>query len=263
MKTLNVDFYRIFGNAPFNFLYHPLTDIKIYGSDSIQLTPNTPYYYIINSIADKSTVLDVGCGSGHLGEYLKHKKNCNVYGLDISEEALKKAKERNVYSKLFKIDLENIEESKFFFENYQQKFDYIVLADVLEHLNNINHALINIWSLLKKEGSLLVSVPNINHIDIVFNLIKGNFNYSLFGILDNTHLRFFTEKSFKEWVLSLLGENNMKVELIGRTIFAEIFGVDENSKDLSTLKSLKKLYERHNTKEEMYTVQNIFKITKV
>ncbi len=260
METL--DFYKIYGNAPFNFLYHPFSDKKIYGNDQIDLIPNTPYYYIINSIEKGSTVLDVGCGSGYLGDYLKNKKNCDVYGLDIDEEALKKADKRNVYSALFKINLENIENLEISLKNFEQKFDYIILADVLEHLKNINQVILTIWPLLKKDGSMLISIPNINHIDIVLNLIKGNFNYSLFGILDNTHLRFFTQKSFKEWIISLL-EENVNIELIGKTFANEIFSLEENSRDQSTLKTLTKLYERYDNKEDIFTVQNIFKVTKI
>ncbi len=185
-----------------------------------------------------------------------------MYGLVIDEEALKKADKRNVYSALFKINLENIENLEISLKNFEQKFDYIILADVLEHLKNINQVILTIWPLLKKDGSMLISIPNINHIDIVLNLIKGNFNYSLFGILDNTHLRFFTQKSFKEWIISLL-EENVNIELIGKTFANEIFSLEENSRDQSTLKTLTKLYERYDNKEDIFTVQNIFKVTKI
>ncbi len=56
---------------------------------------------------------------------------------------------------------------------------------------------------LKFNGHVLVSIPNISHIDIILNLLEGRFNYSEYGILDNTHLRFFTKRSFGEWIFSI------------------------------------------------------------
>jgi SAM-dependent methyltransferase len=80
------------------------------------------------------------------------------------------------------------------------RFDYVLLADVLEHLQHPERVVA--WTLryLKPDGRLLISVPNVAHLYVRWKLLWGAFDYQDRGILDRTHLRFFTRKTFAAFI---------------------------------------------------------------
>lgn len=148
---------------------------------------------IVALIPDGSFVLDVGCGSGMLGAYLTRNKGCVVDGVDLNVDAVNIAE--NNYRKTFVLDLES--------ENLVEKFcvdsyDFIVVADVIEHLVNPGILLEGVRALIKPSGTVIFSVPNITHISVGLELLLGKFHYSDNGLLDRTHLRFFSRKSLLE-----------------------------------------------------------------
>jgi 2-polyprenyl-3-methyl-5-hydroxy-6-metoxy-1,4-benzoquinol methylase len=149
--------------------------------------------YVYNKIPKNKKVLDLGCNTGLLGEALIKNKECIVYGADYSNEAIKIAK-----TKLNKAVVCDLEKS-IPFKNEQ--FDAIVLADILEHLRYPEELLKKIKILLKEKGVIIASIPNVANIHIRFHLLFGNWNYKKSGILDRTHLRFFTEKTIKKLFL--------------------------------------------------------------
>ena len=136
-----------------------------------------------------NNVLEIGCGNGSTGHLLKKEnKAAHVYGIEINEK-LKTEAAKN----LDKIIIGDIEKIELPFEN--DFFDCIILADVLEHLNDPWSVLSKIKPFLKTGGIVLASIPNVQHWSVLFNLIKGKWEYKDEGILDNTHIRFFTRKS--------------------------------------------------------------------
>lgn len=149
---------------------------------------------IINKIKvdeDKSiNVLEIGCAGG--ATLLKIKdiyKNANVYGVDINKDVTK------VSSKILNTQVLNIEKEKL---NFSEKFfDFIILPDVLEHLVDPWETLKNIKKYLKDDGEIIASIPNVMHISVIDDLLRGQWNYVDAGILDVTHLRFFTLDSIK------------------------------------------------------------------
>ena len=149
----------------------------------------TVYKQIINLIENNSLILDIGCATGYLGNYLIKNKNCSVYGIEIEEEPATLAK--NCYKDVYLADIEDAS----IFSTISLKFDYIVLGDVIEHLVKPERVLLNIHKLMKTGSSLIVSIPNIASWRIRFGLLFGHFNYTETGILDKTHLRFFTLNS--------------------------------------------------------------------
>jgi tetratricopeptide (TPR) repeat protein len=180
-------------------------------------------------------------------------------------EAVKYAKSHGSYSEIFCSDIEtlpsNLDELTGCGFN---EFDVIVCADILEHIKNINEITLSLIQLLSESGSLIISVPNIGHIDIVFNLINNNFNYSPFGILDNSHLRFFTKNSFVQWI-TLLGKDNgleFEIDLIGQTHIEEIYQPESGENDSRQLKRkrLLDLYNEIGGSNECFVYQNVFKI---
>jgi len=138
-------------------------------------------------------ILDVGCGTGALGEALKKKGNI-VYGIDISKKSIEIAKKR--LDKVVQIDLET--ENKLPFK--EASFDLIIFGDVLEHFRDPLSVLKNIRKYLKKDGIIIISLPNIANWEIRLKLLFGKFNYQKEGILDDTHVRFFTLKTAKELI---------------------------------------------------------------
>ena len=151
--------------------------------------------YICKYVINNKKILDIGCNTGSLGEKLIKEKNCIVYGIDCSKKAIEIAKRR--LNKAIVFDLETY---KLPFKN--EKFDIIIFGDVLEHSRYPEEIMREYAKLLNKRGLVIASIPNVANIEIRFKLLFGNWNYEEEGILDKTHLRFFTNKTivrmFKE-----------------------------------------------------------------
>jgi len=96
-------------------------------------------------------------------------------------------------------------------DEFLEKQDVVVFADVLEHTSNPKELLKRLVELQKPHTQFLISVPNVAYIWIRLNLLIGKFNYTDFGILDRTHLRFFTKHTFFE-MLRLSGLNPIELK---------------------------------------------------
>lgn len=134
-------------------------------------------------------VLDIGCSYGHLAMALKE-RGCTVVGVELDPEAASEASticERVIVGDLDQLDLQS--------ELRGESFDVALFGDVIEHLKSPQRLLTEIRTLLAPGGFIGVSVPNIAHASIRLMLMRGEFSYSDLGILDDTHLRFFTKKS--------------------------------------------------------------------
>jgi methionine biosynthesis protein MetW len=145
-----------------------------------------------------SFVLDVGCHTGIMGEILREKKRAKVIGIDTDVQALHIARERLQASLLLNIEEEGWVE-KIISEGYHN-FDVILFGDVLEHTREPERILSEAKKLLKPGGHVIVSIPNVAHWRSRFGLLFGRFRYTDSGILDKTHLRFFTYKTAKEFI---------------------------------------------------------------
>ena len=146
---------------------------------------------LLKRVKPDSVVLEFGPAHGRMTKYLKEELGCRVYGVEIDSEAVKDAEK---YAE--KIVVDDIESFHWVKEFEGIFFDYIIFADVLEHLSKPENVLLQVKEFLKEDGSVLVSVPNIAHNAIIINLLKERFDYSDNGILDKTHVKFFTKKTF-------------------------------------------------------------------
>lgn len=142
--------------------------------------------YIGEEEAAPIKVLEIGCGMGAtLGHVRNRYPNAEVYGIELSDMVVHMAKKY-----LPAIEQGNIENMLLGYpENF---FDYIIFGDVLEHLHNPQKVLKEIRKYLKPSGFILASIPNILHYSVILELLRGRFSYKDSGILDRTHLRFFT-----------------------------------------------------------------------
>ncbi len=147
---------------------------------------------LLSLIQPGLTVLEIGCATGYFTRKLIEKE-CNVVALEKDSEAYKIAKKIKG-AKVLYCDVNHI--NKMIDE--EEKFDLILLADILEHLENPIETLISLKKYLKKGGKFLISIPNIANFSIRLSLLLGKFEYQDFGILDKTHLRLFTKTTFEE-----------------------------------------------------------------
>lgn len=140
-------------------------------------------------------VLEIGCGTGETLSFIKSKyKNSTAVGIELTESAAELASK--------KIDLvKNIDVENYNLLTELGKFDLILLLDVLEHLKDP-------WIILKSlaennltsGGTVITSIPNARNHTLLIQLLLGNFEYTESGILDRTHLRFFTRKSMLKMI---------------------------------------------------------------
>lgn len=157
------------------------------------INSNSAPAIIARRIKKHSSVLEFGTADGVLTKYLNDELGCNIYGVEIEEEFAKAASK---YTEMMYIgDIEKYDWLNFY-KGF--KFDHIIFSDVLEHLYNPEQALKEATNLLKENGTILVSIPNVAHSSIILSLLHDKFEYRETGLLDKTHLRFFTKHSIEE-----------------------------------------------------------------
>ncbi len=144
----------------------------------------TSIHRIAMKIPPRSVVLDVGCATGYLGKLLRPKE-CILYGIEGNPDAARQARE--CYREVYVLDLENTQT----LNGDSLRFDVIVFGDVLEHLRDPGRLLERTRSFLNPEGRIIVSLPNVANWSMRFHLLRGKFDYVRYGVLDETHLRFF------------------------------------------------------------------------
>ena len=150
---------------------------------------NTSHALIAASVGHDKRVLDVGCAAGDFAEVLAG-RGCEVTGIEIDPEAARRAErycERVIVGDVEHPDTTN--------ELDEGSFDVVVFGDVLEHLKDPLTALKRLKPCLKPEGYAVASIPNVAHGSVRLALLQGRFRYRTLGLLDATHLRFFTRES--------------------------------------------------------------------
>ena len=150
---------------------------------------------IIKHIKRGSRVLEFGPAEGRLTRYLHEELGCS---LDIVEIDAESGGQAAAFADIACLgEAEGDIERGIWLEKVRgRNYDYIIFADVLEHLRNPERALRHCVDLLADGGELLTSVPNIAHNAIIIGLMLGKFQYTPTGLLDNTHIHFFTYESF-------------------------------------------------------------------
>lgn len=132
------------------------------------------------------SILDLGCGAGSLGKALKERQSCHVTGVELNKDAAEIAKSNLDICLCDNLNRYNPALDK-------RKYDCIILADILEHLIQPWQVLKKFANVLEEKGTIVASLPNIAHPWIISQLQKGLFRYEPAGLLDVTHLRFFTK----------------------------------------------------------------------
>ena len=148
-----------------------------------------------------SKVLEIGCGEGNFKNNLNYKNE--YWGVEPNEIACSNAKKK--LDRVLEGTYQDVEK-----DLPNSYFDLIICNDVIEHMRDHEKFLQSIKKKIKKNGVLISSVPNVRYVDNLFNLLKRkDWKYVNSGILDKTHLRFFTKKSLKR----ILEDNGFVIEI--------------------------------------------------
>jgi len=148
---------------------------------------NDSHMGLASRIKPKQKVLELGCSSGYLSKFLKEELACHVVAVDIDKDVLKQA---SVFCD--KGIVADLDDESWLKDIEGETFDVILCADVLEHLKNPVQLLSSLKPFLHSESRLLASVPNVAHASIRLELLQGHFDYESLGLLDETHLHFYT-----------------------------------------------------------------------
>lgn len=136
--------------------------------------------------------LEIGCGGGTFGNLVKQHYDCEYWGIELNPIAAKIAEQR-----LDRVFLGGAPET--IFDIPERQFDCLVFNDVLEHLVDPFQVLRDVKKFLKPGGSIAASIPNVRHFHTMWKLVfHKTWRYEDAGILDRTHLRFFTEITTRE-----------------------------------------------------------------
>ena len=172
---------------------------------------NDPRGYAIDWIKEELVgkplnILDVGCACGDFGiAIIENEIKGEIWGLEYDTDSVEYAKNLNVYKEIYQIDLNNFSEGNY--KNLEDYFDYIYFGDVLEHILFPEQIVKKFQSFLKKDGKMIISIPNVSHASIKANILLNNFDYTETGILDKTHIKFFTYKTF----IKFLNDAGLKI----------------------------------------------------
>jgi SAM-dependent methyltransferase len=153
---------------------------------------NTSHAQLIKLTGRNKQVLEVGPATGYVTKVLKE-RGCRVWCIENDAEAAEMAAqfcERMVVEDVEKVDFKSTFP--------EERFDVVTFGDVLEHLVDPTAVLLRVKDVLKPRGYIVASVPNVAHASIRLSLLRGQFNYTEMGLLDRTHLRFFTRESLAD-----------------------------------------------------------------
>jgi SAM-dependent methyltransferase len=173
---------------------------------------NNPHSAALRLTGAGHQVLEVGCSVGHVTEHLVAAGN-TVVGVELDPDAAEQASAWATNVHVLDLDVDRLSAVE------SGRFDVIMLGDVIEHLRDPLGTLSDVVTLLENDGRLIVSVPNVSHIDIRLMLLEGTWEYQHDGLLDDTHLRWFTNESLRR-LLGQLGFTARRVERVRQGIGA-------------------------------------------
>jgi 2-polyprenyl-3-methyl-5-hydroxy-6-metoxy-1,4-benzoquinol methylase len=153
---------------------------------------NNTHAYALAMVGHNKSVLEIGCATGYFTKAMVE-RGCKVVGIELDPAAAKLAEawaERVVVG--------DIDDGALWEQVDDESVDVIVCGDVLEHLRDPLGALQAAVRKLKSDGVVVTSLPNVAHGDVRLQLLHGSFRYRDLGLLDRTHIRFFTLESVRE-----------------------------------------------------------------
>jgi 2-polyprenyl-3-methyl-5-hydroxy-6-metoxy-1,4-benzoquinol methylase len=153
-------------------------------------SPESTHNLVVEFVPERSSVLEIGCATGYMSDVLAQRKRCRVTGIELDPTA---AAEASAYCD--RVVVGDIETLDLVEHLGDERFDAVLFADVLEHLREPATVLGRVRPFVAEGGAVVASIPNIAHISVRLALLGGEFRYRELGLLDDTHLRFFTRES--------------------------------------------------------------------
>ena len=170
--------------------------------------PNNPHSFAIAMVGSGNRVLELGCSVGHVTEHLVARGN-EVVGVEIDAAAADEARRHAARVHVLDLDLLPVSSIE------PGPFDVVLLGDVIEHMRDPAPVLRDLAGVLAPDGRFVISVPHVGHIDVRLMLLQGRWDYQQDGLLDRTHLRWFTRESLR----ALLAEVGFVATRVERVVF--------------------------------------------
>lgn len=191
--------------------YHMVVDPK---------TENNAHSFVLAMVGSNKRVLEAGCASGHVSEILSA-RGCTVVGIEIDPLVAQTAEQWTE-----RVVIGDLDHGILWDELAGETFDVILFGDVLEHLKDPLGTLRESIKHLRPEGTVVMSIPNIAHADIKIALINGRFPYSESGLLDSTHIHFFTKDTLLELIRDA-GLVPIEITRVMASVFTTEVGVEK------------------------------------
>jgi 2-polyprenyl-3-methyl-5-hydroxy-6-metoxy-1,4-benzoquinol methylase/exonuclease VII small subunit len=167
---------------------------SIYDTDVDPLSPNSAHGIALQLVGTNKSVLELGAAGGSVSRVLKERGN---YVVAVERDGRQAETLGDLCDEVLITDLNWLDLHQLL---SNRKFDVILAGDVLEHCTNPELVLLQLHDLLSPDGYLVISIPNIAHADVRLLLLSGKFEYRESGLLDRTHLRFFTRETFTNFI---------------------------------------------------------------
>jgi 2-polyprenyl-3-methyl-5-hydroxy-6-metoxy-1,4-benzoquinol methylase len=167
-----------------------VTDVASAGYVELNTRPRGGHARLLQLVGRDRRVLDVGCSSGYLARPLTE-QGCVVIGIELDSDAARIA--RDVCEQVVVGDVEQMELP---FDD--SSFDVILCGDLIEHLRDPGRFLARVRPLLREEGRLVLSTPNVGNWALRLSLLAGRWQYTERGLLDHTHVHLFTRKTLMD-----------------------------------------------------------------
>ena len=176
-----------------------------------RLKPNNIDKIQLDLIPDGSRVLEIGCATGFMGEYLVQEKSCSFLGVEASAEQSAVAASRGLELISGYLEEQTVQEQIERSINEHGPFQIIFMSQVIEHIAEPEKTLALLQQWMGPDCSLVISTCSIAHWRCRLRLLFGKWQYEEYGVFDRSHLRFFTIQSFQ----SLLEECGYRVTDFG------------------------------------------------
>ncbi len=159
---------------------------------TFQSRPPETVSAILDWIQPGSALVDVGCGSGSFLSFVKNLKGCVVTGVESDPYRAGQAQQQGL--SIIHGSVDDMPRDQL------GAYDIVTLLDVIEHIANPGRFLDSCRQLLRPNGLMIISVPNVAHWTVRLRLLRGFFEYAPVGIMDATHLRWFTEHTLRRFL---------------------------------------------------------------
>ncbi len=169
-----------------------MTRANVYQRD-FPAGPSGKYLSVYDIVPPNSRVLELGCSTGYFTDHLIQ-KCATIIAVDSDPSSIKTCQERGIIA--FQIDLSSADIDNLLTD--RAPFDIILVMDVLEHLSNPENLLVKLHKYMRPSGRLIVTGPNVAYWHIRWELLRGRWNYTEAGMMDETHLRWFTRATWRK-----------------------------------------------------------------